>query len=95
MCSFQVDTPWHRTRWFGKRLLLLDLGILTGVVLGNVLVFNQHIGKDKAETQNHNRDSHPMANPAREPQIGFCRTGILVFLALTHRNLPFVWQFEG
>jgi hypothetical protein len=80
-------TSWHRARWFAKRLLLLDLGILFGVLFGNVLVFSQSIGKYKAETQDHQRDSQPMAKPAREPRIAFCLTGILVFLALIHRNL--------
>ena len=50
--------------WFAKRLLLLDLGILIGVVLCNILVFGQRMGKDKGAAQEHHHDPQPMPDPA-------------------------------
>jgi len=40
------------------------LGVLIGVLLGNVIVFGQGMGKDKATAQEHHHHSHPMAQPA-------------------------------
>jgi hypothetical protein len=56
---------WRPACRFVERLLLLDFGILIGVVLGNVHVFGHRMGEDKAEAQEHYRNSHPMAEPAQ------------------------------
>jgi len=47
---YNVPRPvfWGRACRFAERLLLLDLGTLIGVVLGNVLVFGHRMRKDKA-----------------------------------------------
>ncbi len=46
-----------------ERPLLLGLGILNDVWLGNVHVFGHRMGKDKAKAQKHYCNSRPMAEP--------------------------------
>jgi hypothetical protein len=67
-----VGNPFHKS-------LLLDLGALIGVLLGNapIFVFGHRMGKDKASAQEHRHDSQPMAEP----------TLALRSLALSHCNL--------
>jgi hypothetical protein len=59
-CTESSTEFWRRVCRFAKRLLLLHLGTLTGVVLGNVVAFGERMGKDKAKAQEHHHDSHPM-----------------------------------
>jgi hypothetical protein len=67
----------RRACWFAEWLLLDDLRILMGDLLGNIVVLGHRMGKDKAEAQEHHHDSHPMAEPALALRL----------LALSHCNL--------
>jgi len=60
-CMESSTKFWRRACRFAERLLLLYLGVLNGVVFGNVHVFGHRLGKDKAKAQEHHHDSHPMA----------------------------------
>jgi hypothetical protein len=51
---------WRRACRIAEQLLLLYLGVLIGVVFGNVHVFGHRMGKNEAKAQEHHHDSHPM-----------------------------------
>jgi hypothetical protein len=73
--------------WFVEHLLPLNLGILFDVLFGNIIVFGKRMGKDKSETQDTHRDSHPMAEAALALGVSCCRAGILVLIVLSHCSL--------
>ena len=75
---------WRRVRRFGKRLLLLDHGVLIRDVLGNVVVFGHPMGKNKTTAQENHRDSRPMAEPALVRRL----------LILSHCNLLSIQLFD-
>jgi len=50
-CMGSSTEFWRRACRIAERLLLLYLGVLNGVVLGNVVAFGERMGKDKAKAQ--------------------------------------------